>query len=279
MSYFHSLTFSRSSSDILAHGRTLLSRQVEPITFRISAGKCALVGGLARIEVTGDSKPFLFTFFVANGVKLHLTDASRADDFTARHAGEMLVPPLAPGPERLAEIGEFEYHDITVRGDGWKTAAADIALRGLGWVAVTGAGTASVRIGVPRGVGVSVRPPLMPFDVWEGERDCRVCVARLGKVCSLILVSSCERSHRKVYGREGSAQERQVEERETPEGSWEKLIGKGLAKPRRHLSPPRHAPHPHHKFFEMLLLQQRFLQSSDMVYASRVMAINIILQM
>ena len=67
----------------------------------------------------------------------------------------------------MEEIGEFEYHEIEIQGEGWKQAAADITLRGLGWVAVTGAGRAKVRIGVPKGIGVSLRPPLMPFDVWE----------------------------------------------------------------------------------------------------------------
>ncbi|KAL3811516.1 hypothetical protein ACHAXA_000420 [Cyclostephanos tholiformis] len=142
-------------------------KQVEPITFRIAAGKCCLVGGLAKIELIGDCKPFLFTIFVANEIKLHMTDSARADEFTSNHVGKMLTPPLEPGPERLEEIGEFEYHVIDIQGEGWKQAAADITLRGLGWVAVTGAGTAKVRIGVPKGIGVTVRPPLMPFDVWE----------------------------------------------------------------------------------------------------------------
>jgi len=142
-------------------------KQVEPVTFRVPSGKCVLVGGLAKIELIGDSKPFLFTFFVANEIKLHPTDSSKADDFTATHVGKMLKPPLEHGVERMKEIGEFEYHEIDIQGDGWKQAAADITLRGLGWVAVTGAGTAKVRIGIPKGIGVSVRPPLMPFDVWE----------------------------------------------------------------------------------------------------------------
>ena len=129
--------------------------------------QCVLVGGLAKIELIGDSKPFLFTFFVANGIKLHPTDSSKADEFIEKHIGNMLTPPLEPGRERMAEMGEFEYHEIDIEGNGWKEAAADITLRGLGWVAVTGAGTAKVKIGVPKGIGVSVRPPLMPFDVWE----------------------------------------------------------------------------------------------------------------
>ena len=126
-----------------------------------------LVGGLARIEVVGESKPFLFKFFVANQIKLHPTDSSRADDFIRDHAGGMLTPPLPPGPERMTELGEFEEHLLTIDGVGWKEAAADISLTGLGWIAVTGAGTATVKVSVPKGIGVSVRPPLMPFDIWE----------------------------------------------------------------------------------------------------------------
>jgi hypothetical protein len=141
--------------------------QVEPITFRVSSGKAVLVGGLAKIELIGDSKPFLFSFFVANAIKLHPTDSNKADEFIRKHAGEMLVPPLPPGPERMKQLGEFETHVIDVEGAGWKEAAADITLTGLGWVAVTGAGIATVRISVPKGVGVSLRPPLMPFDIWE----------------------------------------------------------------------------------------------------------------
>lgn len=125
------------------------------------------MGGLAKIEVIGDSKPFLFTFFVANDIKLHPTDSSRADDFVEKHAGGMLTPPLPPGPERLREMGEFTEHVIDIEGMGWKEAAADITLTGLGWVAVTGAGTATVKVSVPEEVGISVRPPLMPFDIWE----------------------------------------------------------------------------------------------------------------
>lgn len=142
-------------------------RKVEPITFRVEPGKCVLIGGLARIEVIGDSKPFLFTFFVSNEIKLHPTKADKADEFLQKHTGDMITPPLDPGPERLKQIGELEHHDIEIDGAGWKEAGADITLRGIGWVAVTGPGTAKVRVSVPTGIGVSVRPPLMPFDIWE----------------------------------------------------------------------------------------------------------------
>jgi hypothetical protein len=122
-----------------------------------------LVGGLAKIEVVGDTKPFLFTFFVANEIKLHPTDSNKAEEFVENHAGGLLTPPL----DKRKEPWEWEHHEVEIDGSGWKQAAADISLRGLGWVAVTGAGMARVRITVPKGIGVSVRPPLMPFDVWE----------------------------------------------------------------------------------------------------------------
>ena len=142
-------------------------RRIEPISFRLSAGKCVLIGGLACVELVGDSKPFLFTFFVANEIKLHPTDSSKANDVLTKHVGTMLTPPLPPGPQRLEQLGELESHEIDIEGDSWKQASADIALTGLGWISVTGPGVAHVKISVPEGTGVSVRPPLMPFDVWE----------------------------------------------------------------------------------------------------------------
>jgi len=142
-------------------------KQVEPVSFRVASGKCVLVGGLAKIEIIGDSNPFLLTFFVSNDIKLHPTDSLKAQVTLQKHVGKYLTPPLEPGPERVKEIGEFEYHDVKIDGVGWKQAAADIALRGLGWVAITGVGSTTVRIGVPKGIGVSARPPLMPFDIWK----------------------------------------------------------------------------------------------------------------
>ena len=76
------------------------------------------MGGLARVELIGDSKPFLFTFFVVNEIKLYLTNSTRADEFTAKRAGKMLMPPLEPGPEPIEEIGESEYHYTDINGDG-----------------------------------------------------------------------------------------------------------------------------------------------------------------
>lgn len=143
------------------------SRQVEPVTFRIEAGKVVLVGGLVKIELMEPSKPFFFTFFAANEIKIHPTKADRVEELLSEHVGTMLTPPLPPGPERMQQLGVFEDHIVEIEGQGWKEAAADITLTGLGWVSVTGVGVAQVRISVPKGIGVMLRPPLMPFDIQD----------------------------------------------------------------------------------------------------------------
>ena len=67
---------------------------MEAITFRLEPGKCVQVGGLARVELKETSKPFLFTFFISNEVKLHVTDTTKVNDLLSKHLGDMLSPPL-----------------------------------------------------------------------------------------------------------------------------------------------------------------------------------------
>ena len=67
-------------------------KQVEPLTLRLEAGKCVLIGGLARVALVGNSRPFLFTFFVSNDIKLHQTALSKSDEVRKKHAGGLLQP-------------------------------------------------------------------------------------------------------------------------------------------------------------------------------------------
>lgn len=88
----------QNGNEIAKHKLTyrffFVHRKVEPITFRVASGKCVLVGGLARIEVIGDTKPFLFTFFVANDIKLHPTSSDKADTFIETHVRKALCAML-----------------------------------------------------------------------------------------------------------------------------------------------------------------------------------------
>lgn len=137
------------------------NKPINAVTFRIEEGKCVLVGGLARLELM-EGKPFFFTFYVSNEVKLHLTDHTRADDFLAAHIGKLIFPPASK--ERFDELGPFVETIVELEGDSWKSAAADIVIPGLGWVTMTGPGLAKLRITTMEGTEVSIRPPLLPYE-------------------------------------------------------------------------------------------------------------------
>ena len=51
-------------------------------------------------------KPFFFTFFISNEVKLHPTDSLRAQEFISKHLGGLLSPPHSQ--ERYAQLGPFK---------------------------------------------------------------------------------------------------------------------------------------------------------------------------
>lgn len=137
---------------------------INRITHRLREGKVVLIGGYSRVELT-EGKPFFFTFFVSNELKLHPTDRTRADEIISKHIGSMLFPPHSM--ERIEEIGPLEDHYFEINGDSWTKGTADIVIAGLGWVCITGPGLAKVRVSAPRGVAVTVRKPLLPYEAWQ----------------------------------------------------------------------------------------------------------------
>mmetsp|Transcript_15461 Transcript_15461/g.25871 ORF Transcript_15461/g.25871 Transcript_15461/m.25871 type:complete len:949 (-) Transcript_15461:68-2914(-) len=136
-------------------------KPVKSATLRVSEGKCVLIGGLAKVELVS-GKPFFFTFFVSNDVKLHPTDSGKADEFVQKHVGNLVSPPASP--ERLAELGPFVSEEFEIDGEGWRKSGGDIVIAGLGWVSVTGVGVARVRITVPEGTTMDLRPALLPYE-------------------------------------------------------------------------------------------------------------------
>eukprot|EP00607_Mallomonas_marina_P009597 CAMPEP_0182420974 /NCGR_PEP_ID=MMETSP1167-20130531/6111_1 /TAXON_ID=2988 /ORGANISM="Mallomonas Sp, Strain CCMP3275" /LENGTH=269 /DNA_ID=CAMNT_0024597601 /DNA_START=627 /DNA_END=1436 /DNA_ORIENTATION=- len=136
-------------------------KPINAITLRVVEGKCVLMGGIARIELT-EGRPVFLTFYISNEVKLHPTDSEKAEEFLLKHAGQLISPPSSV--ERLKEIGPTESHSFTIEGDSWKKAANDIFIAGLGWIAVTGPGRFVLTLTVPHGTSVGVRESLMPYD-------------------------------------------------------------------------------------------------------------------
>merc|ERR1711871_488854 len=87
------------------------SKPINAITLRVTEGKCVMIGALATIELL-EGKPFFFTFFVSNGIKLHPTDTSRIEEFSVKHAGSLIFPPSSP--KRVDELGPYESLEIDV---------------------------------------------------------------------------------------------------------------------------------------------------------------------
>ena len=150
-----------------AEMKMVTPKKANPITFRVEPGSSVMIGGLARVDVTNKegNKAFMVTVWVGSEMTLHATKTAKAEEVLVKHVGGIISPPMTV--EGLERLGSFTDHTFDIEGKGWKESAADITLRGLGWVSITGAGTASINVRVPAGVGVDVRPPLMPFDNWE----------------------------------------------------------------------------------------------------------------
>ena len=137
------------------------TKPINAVTLRVMEGKCVMIGCLATIELV-EGRPFFFTFFVSNNIKLHPTDATRASEFAEKHIGNLIFPPSTV--ERLAELGPFESKEFEIEGDSWKKSLNDIVIAGLGWVAITGTGVCRVKVTVPVGTSVGLRSSLMPFE-------------------------------------------------------------------------------------------------------------------
>jgi len=155
----HQLTISLDSKELKA---VLPEKQIEHVTLRVGEGKSVLIGGLARLDMV-EGKPFFFTFFISNKVKLHPTPTNKAEEILQKHIGKLVFPPFSE--DRLEALTqETVSHEFTIHGAGWKRAAKDLHISGLGFIGVTGAGTCKVRITAPKNVMVLMRDALMPYD-------------------------------------------------------------------------------------------------------------------
>ena len=137
------------------------SKPINPVTLRVQEGGCVLMGGLAIVEML-DGKPFFLTFFVSNDVKLHPTQIDKASAFVEKHVGALVAPPASI--DRLRDLGTFEESTFVVEGEGWRKAGTDVVIAGLGWISVTGSGNCRIRVRVPQGTKVDIRPALLPFE-------------------------------------------------------------------------------------------------------------------
>ncbi|KAJ1799213.1 nitric oxide associated protein 1 [Coemansia sp. RSA 2399] len=144
----------------------LCSKRITPFSYILGLGKTVLLGGLARIDLLeGPSRVYITIF---SSVRPHFTNMLRADELARdMESGKptILKPPVGDS-ERLQM---FPKHKVAVEhsfeGLHSRHATIDIALAGIGWVAVTGMFPhAKIRVHTPHGTGACIRPPLMPFE-------------------------------------------------------------------------------------------------------------------
>ncbi|KAJ1616237.1 hypothetical protein T492DRAFT_622318 [Pavlovales sp. CCMP2436] len=137
---------------------------IKPAQISLGAGKSLLLGGVARVDVLacGFAAQLVLAVHAAPSLTLHPTATERAEEMRQRHVGGMLSPPLG-GRERLEMLGPLETTDIEIEGVGFRRAAADVAIGGIGWLAVLGDGLIKLRVHAPKHVPVVPREPLIPF--------------------------------------------------------------------------------------------------------------------
>ncbi|GJQ10787.1 hypothetical protein GpartN1_g2578.t1 [Galdieria partita] len=158
----HQITHLLTSEEIKM---VLPKKRVRVVSFRLREGKCIHFGGLARIEMI-QGKPFFFTVFMSNEVKVHPSTTEKAEELLETHVGGLLQPPTSW--RRYKELGTFKAKEFELDGVGWTQSSHDIVISGLGWIAVTGCGKLKVRVVAPKGVGVFLREPIAPFEVLKG---------------------------------------------------------------------------------------------------------------
>lgn len=128
----------------------LPERKLRPKIYQLNPEQTLFFGGLARLDYLAGER-LSFVCYMAERLPIHRTKLVNADAIYEKHLGGMLKP---PGPQTLTKWEPLVKRSFRLNGEG------DIALAGLGWVAVKGPG-ALVCVHAPPGVSVSMRPVLI----------------------------------------------------------------------------------------------------------------------
>lgn len=122
-----------NENNVLSHllpvsfSKILPKNEIKPITYQIKPGNMVFISGLASVSLL-EGENVSFTCYFSENLVIHRRKMDSADDFLARHAGELLTPPTKEEFEKL-EYDEFEY-EIS------KKKKEDIVISGLGFIAI-----------------------------------------------------------------------------------------------------------------------------------------------
>eukprot|EP00049_Salpingoeca_infusionum_P007273 m.118164 g.118164 ORF g.118164 m.118164 type:complete len:664 (+) comp13646_c0_seq2:70-2061(+) len=147
-------------------------KTLSPQTFLMSAGKAVLLGGLAWVAVDQCDKFVYTSVYASLSIHRHVTSYPRVTELVASKAGtEPWTPPCSP--QRGNAMPEMVEHVFVVHGQGLNRSACDIVVSGVCvlTVALTSEDTAAIRVGAPKGLGVTMRDSFEHrADILRGKR-------------------------------------------------------------------------------------------------------------
>ncbi|KAL5196412.1 hypothetical protein ABZP36_008397 [Zizania latifolia] len=140
-------------------------------------GNSLFWGGLVRIDVVKALPRTRLTFYGPKKLKINMVPTTEADEFYKREVGVTLTPPT--GKEKAEGwVGLQGVRELQIKYEEPDRPACDIAISGLGWIAVEPLGVPSSNLNesaeeednesgelhlivhVPKPVEIFVRPPL-----------------------------------------------------------------------------------------------------------------------
>lgn len=168
----------------------LPTHSIIPRTFVLKPGMALFLGALGRIDFLQGNQSAWFTVVASNFLPVHITSLDKAEALYQKHAGHMLLKVPIGGEERMTEFPPLVAEDIILdEGLGETEAVADIKFSSAGWVAVTPhfKDKLHLRGYTPKGTGLTVRPPLLPYIVnVKGERIKRSVAYKTKRPPSLV---------------------------------------------------------------------------------------------
>ncbi|XP_065016149.1 putative nitric oxide synthase isoform X1 [Musa acuminata AAA Group] len=136
-------------------------------------GSSLFWGGLVRIDVIKVLPRTRLTFYGPKKLKVHMVSMAKADEFYHKELGNTLTPPS--GKERVESwLGLQAVRQLLIKFEDTNRPACDIAISGLGWIAVEPVGAAEpndpdtrvkagelhLAVHVPKPVEIFIRPPI-----------------------------------------------------------------------------------------------------------------------
>lgn len=131
-------------------------------------------GGLVRVDILKVLPETCLTFYGPKALQIHVVPTDKADEFYQKELGVLLTPPT--GKERAQDWRGLELEQqLQVKFEEVERPASDVAISGLGWIAVEPVSKSLRRsdinleetikelhlaVHVPKPVEVFVRPPL-----------------------------------------------------------------------------------------------------------------------